>query len=1265
MRRIAIISALGVAALVLIALLASAFVFHTPPGRAMLVNIAERELGKALNSEATIGALEGAPPGHIKLRDVRVSDEAGPWLTANEIDLRWRPFALLGKKFIIDSASIDGAYLLRNPPKGEPVDDARRIKVVKKAPNIDLKSLEFSDIRVNINGAPQRIDGAGALRLNGTDIALRITLTSEGERDLADITFEKSPGSDRLYIDATLNAKLGGAIATLLDLQGPVHIEAKADSPMKEAAMSLNGTVGYYGDISAELSGDLTQFAGGEMQIDIMPGTRFDGITELSAPVSLDAHYDAKKNGGALNLRSLTSAIGEIKGDLAWQAPRGFVDVMDAKLSVALNEAYRPELQAYAGETLDIDSQFKWRRDDYTLDATVTAPRAVMTIAKGTSDLRRYINGDITLDLAANDSSALLRNGINLQAAMETNFTSVAEFKNAKITTGDGSRYGGDAAYGFNDKSIALSGDVLVTKEMVSILAPGMAAEGNITGDVKLEGPLDRFTLSTAFEAPVLRMKSGAIPAMTVDAALSGLPNYPNGDVTARASNGGPRKLDLQLRASESGEIRIPKILYAGRGFNLGGTAAIEPNRQTLNLELRYAGEEAAEPWPGFVVTGDLNAAGVLSRDGALNNLTARSDALAYNNIAANGLVLTAQGPPGAISVTLESDVLSVPGVGPLAELNAAAQVDARGALSLTLTALDALIGNDRTHLNVPARISFADGVTVENLRLAYGAKGVAAFDGTISPQHWKAQINLANINIPNADGQLSLSLNVDTNASTPARGTFKLRSLLVEDDIGALQGDVVWNATTIRLTDQESDASLDMDVSLPARLIKSPKLTVDTSGALDGRIHYDGDVQTLAAYLPPVLQSIEGKFAADFTIAGSLADPDLSGSANLKDGAYTEVQSGFSLIGLHAQSEANYRGADSVIAFSGGARGAGQTRDDAIAFTGDVKFGENSNLNLEVILDRAELAAHPINNVRADGSLTVSGPFDALVAKGDISIIELDAESITPENTGLVDIEVVTYNDEGAPPDLLAPRKQAGIDYAIHLAADDRIFIRGRGLESEWSADVNAVNGREQPLILGKLTLRRGWLDFSGRRFELSRGAISFDRFSPNNPVLDISAELAAGDGVTARIVISGRAQKPTVSLESTPSLPSEDVMSLILFGKPAQELSPFESLQTAEALASLGGIGPFGGEGLTGRLRRSVGLDLLNIDVDPENGGGSLTVGKYVADGFFVSASQDAAGKTGSVRVKYEITDNITVETEIEQTGDQTVSANWKTDF
>lgn len=122
---------------------------------------------------------------------------------------------------------------------------------------------------------------------------------------------------------------------------------------------------------------------------------------------------------------------------------------------------------------------------------------------------------------------------------------------------------------------------------------------------------------------------------------------------------------------------------------------------------------------------------------------------------------------------------------------------------------------------------------------------------------------------------------------------------------------------------------------------------------------------------------------------------------------------------------------------------------------------------------------------------------------------------------------------------------------------------------------------------------------------------------------------------------------------------------MAIILFGKPASELSAVESLQTAQALASLAGIGPFGGLGVTSKLRQATGLDLLNVDIDPETGGGSLTAGKYITDDIFISATQDATGGGGTVNVEYDVTKNISLETQLEQNGEQTVSANWKRDF
>ncbi len=1273
MRRVVYIALGVVAGLFALILLAWFALFYSPPGRNLVKGLVSDQLGGALNSEAEIGSLSGGLPGHIIATDIALTDAEGePWLTAERLELRWRPLGLLRKSIIVDEAALVNARLLGDPPesdKPEPAD-ARQIRVRDSLPHIEVASLDIDNFEAAINGERHSLDATGSIRLDGPDIALFLNASSEAGADQTAIAFAKSPESGRFTLDASLYAEADGVIASLLGLKGPTALRLAGDGPVDEAVITIEGNVGYYGEASAEITGSFDEFDGADINVVITPGQRFEGVKELSGPVSFSARYDANDNGGALTIMGLSTVFADIEGHLDWRSPRGFVQQLNADLHAVLAEEYQPTVQEIAGRELDINASLDWRRNDYRLNASISGPLASLTIENGRTDLRDSISGKARLEAAAREDGAFwLVNGLTLDAALNLNLSEAVRLNNATATTGDGSRFSGAAAYGFGDGALTVDGDITLTPSFASLVLPGATPQGNITGDVKLSGPLDRFTLETAIEAPALTFEDGSFPPMNLNAALSGLPRLPTGEISARASNGAPRRLNAQLRSSEDGTIRIPSLSYAGRGFTLGGSAQINPDRQTVNLDLSYEGEDGAEPWPGVNAEGAASAKGVLSRDGALNRMTVTADAFAMNDLSVSGLDLTAEGPPGAVRVRLEASELETGAVGTIADLSASGVVNASGTTSLQLNSFEAIITDNEARLVEPARFDFSDGAAVDNLRLAWGANGAIVLSGAFSPDRWRAEAQVTDAAIPGADGQITGQVSLDTNKDTPARGTFTLRSLLLNKEDASISGRAVWNGETLRLTDQENEETLRMDVRLPMRLVREPSISVEMSGELSGEVRYDGDMQAIAAYLPPVLQTIEGELTANFTLGGTLAEPDLSGQANLTGGAYTEIESGFSIAGLHAQAEASYGGGASRVSLTGGARGAGQSGGDTITFNGDMTLGEESALDFTVNFDNAEMSAHPVNQVRADGELKLSGPLNDLTADGDISITELNAEIIAPESTGLVDIEVVAVdaNGGGQPEDLAGPPADNGLDFEIRIKADDRVFIRGRGLESEWSADVRAIDGREQPVILGSVNLRRGWLDFSGRRFELTRGAIDFDRQQENNPRLDIRAELDAGDGVTAAIVVSGRADDPSIELTSTPSMPSEDVMSLILFGKPAENLSALESLQTAQALASLGGIGPFGGGGggVTSKLRRAVGLDLLNVDIDPESGGGSLTVGKYVAEGFFVSASQDAQGRSGSVSVKYEITDNITVETELEQEGDQTVSANWKKDF
>ena len=437
-------------------------------------------------------------------------------------------------------------------------------------------------------------------------------------------------------------------------------------------------------------------------------------------------------------------------------------------------------------------------------------------------------------------------------------------------------------------------------------------------------------------------------------------------------------------------------------------------------------------------------------------------------------------------------------------------------------------------------------------------------------------------------------------------------------------------------------------------------------SGAISGAAKYDGRIETVAGFLPATLQTLEGDLSLEGRVSGEFGNPILTGAMTVANGAFTELATGLSIVNIDAKAQANAAAKGSRIMFEASGGGVAQT-EKTITAKGFVTIADKARLGSTISMNNARLSAGPVSDVTADGEIELSGPFDNLLAKGAFAVRNLDAQIITPEPTGLVDVNVVIVDGDGEPAanfNRAAP--SASIRYDISVKGEDRIFIRGRGLESEWSADINMSGRADEPVIIGRMSLKKGDIAFAGRRFDMTRGVVAFDRLSVNDPILDMRAERETRSGVDAKIVVAGRAKAPKITLESSPTLPPEDIMALILFDKPANELSAIESLQVAEGLAELGGIGPFGGNGVTGAARRALGLDLLNFDIDQTDSAAStLTVGKYVADGLFVSATQDARGQNGSVRIEYEIDDSFTVETELRQDGDQTVSANWKRDF
>ena len=103
---------------------------------------------------------------------------------------------------------------------------------------------------------------------------------------------------------------------------------------------------------------------------------------------------------------------------------------------------------------------------------------------------------------------------------------------------------------------------------------------------------------------------------------------------------------------------------------------------------------------------------------------------------------------------------------------------------------------------------------------------------------------------------------------------------------------------------------------------------------------------------------------------------------------------------------------------------------------------------------------------------------------------------------------------------------------------------------------------------------MRRGDFTLLGRRLTFSRGHVvqPLDNVDRIDPRLDFVASTTV-QSTTVNIRNHGTSRATFIAVTSVPSLPADEAMALLLFGKPASGLSAFELAQAAQGLAELTG--------------------------------------------------------------------------------------------
>lgn len=422
-------------------------------------------------------------------------------------------------------------------------------------------------------------------------------------------------------------------------------------------------------------------------------------------------------------------------------------------------------------------------------------------------------------------------------------------------------------------------------------------------------------------------------------------------------------------------------------------------------------------------------------------------------------------------------------------------------------------------------------------------------------------------------------------------------------------------------------------------------------------------DVSIIADSLPlnvipeieDVVKNMSGNAVAEFTVAGTVSQPDVQGFLSLTEGRMSLIPNG---VTYHDMNGMIRLIRDTIVVDSLFARSDGFIR--LSGGLGIKKLTEPS-FDLALKVSGLKVLDNEDGKLHADAELEMFGPFTGLSISGvarveDGYIYVADATGKTligsddPTLYQVLDTTIARNREIFPTSSPLLDNLQVNIS----LAVSRDFFVRTKDANVELYTEDDIIVTLDQTKNLlkldGMLLSDRGEYRFQGKRFVVKRGTALFANTTDLNPTLQITAEyevqFPSREAIAIQILIAGTLDDPTITLHSDaqPPISQSDLLGYLAFG------------QTSSSLLQVGGNGlTTGGSGgsnivgqgaafatkqvtaaalgavtdeIAGEAARSLGADVLTIAPAPVSldaasvlRGTEIQFGKYLENRTFLS--------------------------------------------
>lgn len=1295
-----------------------------------------------------IDGLRGDLLGRASIESLRVRDESGVWLTATDVDLGWRPLALVSRHLNIRTVSATTLDIERRPALTPSQASSGSVADRYTLADLQLGQLLLAD---GVAGPAQSYAVTGALQATSAQGNVQLdlsTLTANGDSVRADLAWG---GTVPLAGDVRLSAAPNGLVATLLGApkDAPLTFDLTSSSVQNKWQLAASGTVDGVPALDVEIDlSDTQNAAKGEIALN-----QLRLLAPLHARLGETLVFDGYV--GAENRLQATARSDSFDAVLSGtlQSSLNGVVIENLDLTVrAMDAGKLTSLQSLSLPQFTARGMLYLRNDMRAFDGVLDAPYLTYgsyQLQTVQSDGRiNYLDGSVSYDgqFAAGQVSGLPAALQEIFAGASTlNLNAVYGFSARRIQarsfdlqnpsfdlTGTGSAIvGGPVILNADIKTESIY-DVAESRTKLALNGPKLSELTlTVAGDASLSdsagairnliGDQANFSLTARRTPSGIALQSGRIHNERIDATASGALSGNTVDLSGRATMSSlslasifASRLDTEFELS--GPMSSPRLTTnaAAEELTLAGQTFSRPDLSAeitladdtpfiVSAQTLYSGEMLSLNLQGIrrgdlvdltqllITWADLQASGNASvNTGAPRDATLRFEVagtspiggtvdgtLSYEatqlrsdvslvglkmgalDIDETKLELSGTWPrfEGGLEYQAEFPLLGTPqaisGIHPV-------RVDA-SSQTLTLSGRSEMAGNPIL-ITTPVTLSM-----IPNLRLA---GGMSAFGGDISvifdasgasPAVFALSgLKMSEIGpllerpslVGTLDGAFTLGLEDGELMGGGSASILNLARGVVDsaETNLALQVEIATNQLSAELRTDEADMGLDLMANLTAPLIHANSLgsvRIAPDAAIPVAVKGRGAFGPIWALIAPTNLRLAGDVDLDIS-NGSGTSWRFEGPFSLQNAEFEDGYTGIHLKDIAADAQLRPDGIDVDQVSARGASG-GQV-------TGRGLYGFDGNGSVTMTLNRL----NALKRSDVSGSLSGTAEIERRNRRTQISgDLEIDEARINLERlpgAGYTTLEV-DFQQNGENEEPSAPTREA-IELRLDVSADRRIFVSGSGVDTEWGLDARVTGPPGRPNVIGRATLIRGEADLLSRRFRFSEGAIRFVG-TPIDSLISLRAD-RTNDDITSSISLSGTLMDPEITLSSSPSLPDDEILSRVLFGRSPSELSPLQAAQLAGAAAQLAGGDAFN---LVGQLQAATGLDRLDIGLD-DSGGATLSTGKYLADDIYLEIESGVTGAPG-VTLEWTPLENVAVDAEIDPELGPKLAIQWKRDF